>query len=131
MKKAFLLLLLPALFITGCSDDEPINTIGLENQWNLVEIYTPFVAQGQTFEKGSIVWTFNEIDREIDVVNNSGNNDAGLSTGTYGYTIGAETNACNEALFIEESDFGCLTISGDTLIATKEYVDGPRYTFVR
>ncbi|TRW27374.1 hypothetical protein FMM05_01680 [Flavobacterium zepuense] len=132
MKKILLILLLPALAITGCSDDDQINTAGLEGSWSLVEIHNGFGATNIGYDEGIVIWTFDEQEREIDVVNSaSADNYSALATGNYGYTIGAENQVCNDALFIEEDAYGCISITNDTLRVSSAHVDGDILTFVR
>jgi len=131
MKKTLLIVLLPALAFTGCSDDDQINTSGLEGSWSLIEIRNGFGNTSVGYNEGVVTWTFDEQAREIDVINSaSADNYSALATGNYGYTIGAENQVCNDALFIEEDSYGCVSISNDTLRVSSAHVDGDILTFV-
>lgn len=130
--KFLLLLFSPLLLAMTCDDDPDYPPIGLQGEWQLVRISNGFAGSSKDINEGLISWTFSESYRTLYVSNESEDTDTGLTSSNYHYTIGEEApDVCDEALTVGEREFGCISITGDTLRISKEYVDGDTFTFVR
>lgn len=137
MKKALLLLIAPLLLLTACNDDDNNNNNpeGISGNWHLVNVMMGFSGQSANYQRGQVVYNFNTGTNKLTVMNNINESALGLASGTYDYNIGVNENVCDSYLSIPmdgyEYEMGCTQISGDTLISTTAYVDGPAYLFVR
>jgi len=133
MKKlSFLLLAVPALFIASCNnnDDDTKKAIGLQGDWNLVSIDHPMVGEKIVFNDGDVTWKFNEGTTKLTVVKTTANTES-LDSGSYNYSLGTIEEACDQSLTVADTNYGCITIDGSTLIVSSAYVDGNIYTFIR
>jgi hypothetical protein len=139
MKKITLLLLLPALLLTGCGDDDSTtnnqNPEGMAGKWNLINQSGGFQGQNLDFDSGVIVWDFNPDDEEIAIVNNSESEDGiTFPTDIYNYHMlpnEVSPATCEKTLNLEEMDLGCINIEGDTMIITPVGADMFTLTFKR
>jgi len=132
-----LLVLLPALIMTGCEEDNatPMNyqQEAAEGEWNLVNVSGSIAGVNQDFAPGTIAWTFNE-NGTVTVVNNNTNEQAEdfFDTGTYDYSFVANEDnpqACAIVLEVDNINFGCQTINGDELVLSQVWADGYQLTF--
>ncbi len=137
MKKYTLLNLICLLLCLSCSqdDDTPINN-PLEASWSLINVSGSFAGIDQDIEAGVIVWTFNPVDYTVTVENNNTDEEVinFFESGTYTYVYvdnEGETEQCNESLFIDNINFGCQTISGNTMKLNHIWLDGYILTFVK
>lgn len=104
-------------------------------QWKLIQVQGGFAGFNDEFEPGVITWTFNNITNTITVVNN--NNDPTLHdvlpTGIYNFHVDLSANPvqCDQALFIDDTEMGCVQITEDNLIVSQLYADGMQLIFTR
>jgi len=136
MKKiVFILLALHSILLTGCSeDDKPVEA--LQGRWNLIEVSGGFGGGGEQFQRGDITWTFNENNQTIVVTDNRlvvphHPGFGGLPEGTHNYTLSAEGEVCDEALHVDNINFGCVSIQGNHLQLSMNHADGLVHTFIR
>jgi hypothetical protein len=131
------LLLATGIIMSGChNDDDKNGNTGLNGTWYLVKAVAPETGTSEDFGRGTIKWRINTSNqkvvvddtREITTANVSFYN---LPDGTYNYYVSAWGGACDNAFHIEELNFGCITLDGDSLTLTTEAADGVRYSFVR
>ncbi len=137
MKKIIFLNLICVLLCLSCTqDDDVILTDPSEGSWSLINISGSFAGIDQDIEEGVIVWTFNPVDNTITVVNNNTDEEIidFFESGTYAYIYvdnNGETEQCSESLVIEDVDFGCQSISGNTMTLSNVWADGYQLTFVK
>jgi len=122
MKISIYILLL--ILATNCqnSDDTLNHTDILYGSWNLKNISGGITGINNDFESQLIFWSFNSDNSILTVTNNNSDttiND-GLETGTYKYLIQA-TNG-QSFLFINDSEFGNITIFGNELIINQNII---------
>jgi hypothetical protein len=130
--KLLMLLLTPLLLATTCDDDPNYPSIGLQGEWQLVRISNGFSGASRDIEEGLISWTFAESYRSVYVSNDSEDeNDTGLTSLNHQYSIHAIPDVCSQALIVEDRDFGCIEIIGDSLKISAAHVDGDTFTFIR
>ncbi|MCW4467892.1 hypothetical protein OGH69_02855 [Flavobacterium sp. MFBS3-15] len=139
MKRKLFLLVLPALFLMSCGDDDESGTIytipETSAPYNLVNVSGSIVGVSHDFEPRTITWKFNT-DQTVTVVNNNTNEDAEdfFESGTYelSYQPAEYTPApCEENLFIDNIDFGCVNATDSGLILTQAVADGYVLTFIK
>ena len=136
MKKiAFALFALAGSLITGCSSDDSNNPSGIQGRWHLVKVESGWTASGYSFDKGTVTWTFGD-NGEVKIVNGAvlpaeAGATGGPATGTYDYTVGPWDDICDEALTIDDDNYGCMVFANDTLKVSTAPVDGPIYSLVR
>lgn len=149
-KIATLLVLLVCMFITSCSEDDPVNT--QENPcalvfpgphhgtWNLINVSGSIAGVSHNFEPGTIKWTFEFCtNTDITVVNNNENElvEDFLETGSYNLTFtefDAGAPGCPQYWVINGTNFGCMSYSGvepETLTLTQQVADGYTLKFTR
>ncbi|WP_298319202.1 hypothetical protein [uncultured Aquimarina sp.] len=132
MRRLYFLLVL-VVFI-GCSnDDDTINngSLGLQGEWNLVNITGGFAGVNQDFEKGTIIWDFNESDTMVTVINNNtitGVYD-GFPSGTYTYSIVAPADI--DELVVNEINLGTFIATSDSFTVSQQFRDGFEIRFER
>lgn len=133
MKRTIVLMVMVALYmVTGCSEDDDNGSgTALQGEWHLVEISSDFGGSDE-FEEGIVTWTFDDSQQEITVENNAvGDGFSGPESGTYDYAIGPDGDVCTQAMFIEDENYGCITLQGNQLKFSLAHVDGAVYTFTR
>jgi hypothetical protein len=91
MKTKFLIALSCLIILTNCSDNnsnEDDSNRVVKTLWNLKEV-TGGAGVNNKFELGQIVWTFNETNTELTVLNNNedDNLEDGLDSGVYSLSI--------------------------------------------
>ncbi len=130
--KFLLLLLSPLLLAMTCDEDTDYPHIGLQGEWQLVRISNSFAGSSRDIEEGLVSWTFSESTRTVFVDNDSEEGaENGLTSRNYTYTLPEDGDVCDQTLQVGERDFGCITISGDSLKLSRDYVGGDTFTFVR
>lgn len=135
MKKKIILTALGLMMMPGCSNDDDTNPSGIEGRWHVVKIQSAWTVSDYSFDKGTITWTFKN-NGELKIVNDAvlpaeANTGAGPASGTYDYTVGPWENMCDEALTIDDDNYGCMVFANDTLKISTSPVDGPIYSLVR
>ena len=136
MKKiAFALFALAGSLSTGCSSDDSNNPSGIQGRWHLVKVESGWTASGYSFDKGTVTWTFGD-NGEVKIVNGAvlpaeAGAHSGPPSGTYDYTVGPWDDICDEALTIDDDNYGCMVFANDTLKVSTAPIDGPIYSLVR
>ena len=132
------LLLATGIIMSGCHNDDDKKTQAdiLNGTWYLSKTLSPQSGVSETYKKGDVKWTINEsqhklvaTDKRIMIPEQTSMYD--LPNDTYTYTISAWGGTCDNAFRIEELNFGCITLDGESLTLTTEAADGVRYSFVR
>ena len=129
MKKKFLLAALSMVVLAGCNSDDDSNSSGLEGQWSVIKVGNGFIGPPNEYEEGQITWRFKS-NSQI-VVSKTDATFPGPGNGTYPYTIEPWEQMCEESLYIDENNYGCMELEGDTLRFIASAVDGPDYILVR
>ncbi|OIQ18622.1 MAG: hypothetical protein BM557_06770 [Flavobacterium sp. MedPE-SWcel] len=137
MKKILLLSITTLLLCVGCSDDDSAPAVNpLNASWNLTNVSGSLLGIDQDIEEGLIVWAFNTTNNTVTVVNNNTDEDVTdfFESGTYNYSyetnyIGIET--CAESLKVNDINFGCQNITGNTMILSDIAADGYQLTFTK
>lgn len=120
--------------IIGCSKDDDNsptpNSSGLQGDWNLVNVTGGFIGINENFEKGVIVWVFNE-DTKIVKITNKNTKDVYdvLPSGTYTYSI-LTVNDSKE-LIIDDKNVGNFKLTTNQFTIDDQFRDGFRVTFNR
>ncbi|WP_299443799.1 hypothetical protein [uncultured Aquimarina sp.] len=131
MRRLYFLMVF-VVFISCSNDDDTNNTaIGLQGEWNLVNITGGFAGVNQDFEKGTIIWDFNESDTMVTVTNNStitGVYD-GFPSGTYTYSIVAPADI--DELVVNEINLGTFSTTSDSFTVNQQFRDGFEIRFER
>ncbi|MGQ2984253.1 hypothetical protein [Flavobacterium sp.] len=134
----FLLLLLPALCLTSCNDDDTtpdMESPELAATWKLVNVSGSIAGVSYDFEPGTIKWTFN-MDGTVNVINNNTNENAEefFGSGTYDFHFEANEatpEMCTHSLFVENLELGCQDVTETQLIISQVWADGYQLTFVK
>jgi len=119
MKKLLLIFITCALCLSSSCDNDNANT--KSESWFLVNISGGIAGINEDFEKGIIVWTFNEEDAILTVENTTGSTN-GFESGTYSYNI-LNTND-QRYLVVENNEIGGITTSGNQLIINQNMQSG-------
>ena len=118
----------------GCSEDDDTspnpNLSGVQGEWNLVNVTGGLIGLNENFEKGVIVWEFNEGKKILKITNNNTTNvyDV-LPSGTYAYSI-LTVNDSKE-LIIDDKNIGNFELTTDQFTIDDQFRDGFRATFNR
>ncbi|WP_303319083.1 hypothetical protein Q4Q34_00155 [Flavivirga abyssicola] len=141
MKKYFATIIFSLLLLTACSVKNDINIPEPQTviaHWNLVRTTGGLAGVDDSFPLETVVWTFNEVDFEIEIENNNTDDtkqDA-LDSGTYAYSV-TEANG-DTFLSIDGVEFGSFTISSAAVLTIDQNnlsdgsgADGFIYTFER
>lgn len=135
MKKKILLVLFVPLFLAfTCDDDHDYPPIGLEGKWNLVRVKNDFSGYSHDFEKGIIIWNFDENWRSLHVSNNTTEEvNSGLKSLNYHYSFQEIADVCDTVMVIDDTglDLGCMEIIGDSLKISGAHTDGDTFILVR
>ncbi|MEZ4875613.1 MAG: hypothetical protein R2793_09270 [Flavobacteriaceae bacterium] len=138
MKSIFLILLFLATetLSTGChkKSDDANNETNLNGTWHLKHLSGGFVGIDIEYQRGEVVWTFNESTLKVTVENNIDPADlnypfSGLPTGSYDYEITVSDGT--QYLSIEGAEQGALTVSSTSLVLDDRPADGFLRTFER
>lgn len=127
------------LFTLSCSinnnTDAPTN---YKVEWHLTHVGGGIASVDETFEMGTIIWTFNE-PTGILTVENTNEDDSkedGLASGSYSYSIASVGNA--SFLTIDSNEFGEIAFTSENKLSIDQNstsegsgADGFIYTFTR
>lgn len=136
--KAKFTILISVLFlvITSCDNDDTNSSEAqtIDGSWSLTHVQGGFAGVDDTYESGVIVWTFNDNDQSLLVVNNNPEDAIydGLESGSYTYTI-SELNDEDSYLVVNSTlNLGKITLDNNTLILDDNPgADGFLLTLVR
>ena len=100
MKKIFLILICGMLLIS-CSTN---NNLSIEQKFYLVNVSGGFAGVNESFDRGQIIWIFNEQNSTLNIEKNTSENFSGLNEGIYSYSM----ENINNRLFlhINENELG-------------------------
>ena len=129
--KRILFLLLVTLFFGCRNDDDGSSFIGLQGKWNLINVSGGFIGADNDFDKGVIIWEFNEVSKQLVITNNNVEPSIsdGLAAGTYSYTI-LPLNDVME-LVVNEINLGVLQIQDRSFTLNELPRDGFIFSFER
>ena len=121
----------------SCSGDDKVpvkESTALHGTWYLTKVSGGvYQDASHEIEPGVISWNFNEPNGTLNVIRHKvsilGTN--GLQSGTYAYSYQAGGSACPKMLFIDGGEYGCITLTNETLTIRKDQTDGTIYTFTR
>lgn len=124
-----MILLISALCV-GCSNDDNKTSI-LNGKWDLVNVSGGLLGVDQDFEKGTIVWDFNESDQTVTISNNNELQDVydGLPSGTYPYNVSAPADA--DVLIVNEINLGLIDLKMNSFTVEELAIDGIKLSFTR
>ena len=136
MRKYFLTAISCLLLLTACSVDNgnPDPQIVITH-WNLIKTTGGVAGVNHTFPLRTVVWTFDDINLKLTVVNNNTEDtkqDA-LDSGTYDYSVTKKDD--KTYLHISENEFGGFEITSSQLVIDQNDLsqgsgaDGFVYTF--
>ena len=100
MKKVFLILICGMLLIS-CSTN---NNLSIEQKFYLVNVSGGFAGVNENFDRGQIIWTFNEQNSTLNIEKNTNESFSGLNEGIYSYSIENINN--HLFLHINENELG-------------------------
>lgn len=133
--KYFILCIL-SITIYSCSNDDDTSSNepgldGLNGTWNLVQVSGGFTGIEQIFDKGLIVWDFDESSKMVTVTNNAvnTNGDTFFPSGVYSYNVSAPADI--EKLFIEDVSYGTFIFENSYFTVDQRFVDGSLFRFER
>ena len=129
MKKKILILLsiLGLAIYTSCnSDDDSVQPEILNGTWNLINASGGIAGVNESYQNGSVTWTFDSQNSTVTIENNSQATVYTLSTnGTYSYTIVESED--KQYLHINDVEIGRYVLSTNTLIVNEnEIASGSR-----
>ena len=110
MKKVFLILLCGMLVIS-CSTNKDLS---IEEKFYLVNVSGGFAGVNENFDRGQIIWTFNEQNSTLIIKKNINESFSGLNEGVYSYSI----ENINNSLFlhIDKNEFGGISTYESSMI---------------
>ena len=110
MKKIFLILIC-GMLLSSCSTN---NNLSIEQKFYLVNVSGGFAGVNFNFDKGQIIWTFNEQNSTLNIKKNTNESFSGLNEGIYSYSI---VNINNDLfLHIDENELGGVSTSENGMI---------------
>ncbi len=132
--RCLLMLFLSVVCLNCSNDDDHSDTplSGLQGKWNLVNITGGFIGVNQDFEKGVIVWDFNDSTKMVTVTNNAvttGGIYTGLESGTYPYSISAPMDS--DELYVNDVSLGIYILESDKFTLNAQYKDGYKLSLER
>ena len=104
MKKVFLILICGMLVIS-CSTN---NDLSIEEKFYLVNVSGGFAGVNENFDRGQIIWTFNEQNSTLIIKKNTNEGFSGLNEGNYLYSIENSNN--HLFLHIDKNELGGISI---------------------
>jgi hypothetical protein len=121
------------LLLSGCNNNSN-NSDPLQGQWKLVNVTGTFAGINSNFSEGMITWDFNPITQTVTVTNH--NTDSSLwdvfETGVYTYHFVNNPNSpCGQSIDINGSEYGCYSVSNNTLVINQSIADGFAITLKR
>ena len=122
-----IVLFLSLLFVTsltGCFSDhyDSNDNYGLEGPWNLTHISGGVSGMNISFEPGVILWTFDEDNKMVTIVNTSEDGYSAFESGTYSYSV--ERVGGNISITIDAMTFGSVEIFQNEVHLDQTMVDG-------
>lgn len=100
MKKIFLILFCGILLL-GCSSN---NILSTDKKFYLVNVSGGFAGVNENFDKGQIIWIFNEQNSTLKIEKNTNESFSGLNEGIYSYSI--ENIDSLQFLLIDQNEIG-------------------------
>jgi len=136
MRNLYVLLMVIVLCSCSNEDDTTVTdvlnpTSSIQGTWNLINISGGFAGINQDFEKGTIIWDFDESNGMVTITNNStitGVYD-GFASGTYTFSIVAPADI--ETLVVNDISLGFLTAITDNFSVSQQFRDGFQIRFER
>lgn len=119
MKTKLTVLAFSLFLLTSCLQDDNNVTANQETtitQWHLINVTGGFAGVNHNFEMDVIIWTFDNGTLYVQNNNPDDTLEDGLDTGTYSQSFLEEDEKL--FLFIENIDYGLITISEDEQIFT-------------
>jgi len=97
----------------------------------MIAVSGGFIGTDHSFEKGVVVWDFDEATKTIAVTNTNTDTmlEDGLSSGTYNYSI--ETIQSIQELRINNNSIGNFQLGDNSFSIDEQFRDGFRYVFER
>lgn len=89
------------MLLINCSTN---NNLSIEQKFNLVNVSGGFAGVNENFDKGQIIWTFNEQNSTLNIEKNTNESFSGLNEGIYSYSIENINN--HLFLHINENELG-------------------------
>lgn len=128
-------LLFTSLFSCSDSNDNNHQQADVTGIWRLVKVENGFAGINDQFDTEWITWTF--LDDGNVSVSNTNTDDSKqdlLDTGSYpfGFIENESTpEMCSESLTINTAEYGCVSISNDTMKIDQSFADGYRITLTK
>lgn len=129
----YLLLLSPFLMAMTCDEDPNFPKFGIDGVWYLVNITDVEDATSTDFDRGLIRWDFDEIYRSMYVSNNNTTDvyDGPESFVNDNYEFIPVPDVCDNAIIIQDINYGCIEVSNDSLIISNEHNNGTKFILIR
>ena len=99
------------MLLSSCSTN---NNLSIEQKFYLVNVSGGFAGVNFNFDKGQIIWTFNEQNSTLNIKKNTNESFSGLNEGIYSYSIVNINN--NLFLHIDENELGGVSTSENGMI---------------
>ena len=132
----YISILIVALFVLGCTDDEPDSTNNFTDEWHLESAVGGIVGANDTYDRGDVTWDFFLEDSVAIINNDSGSNVyPGPITGVYSYE--KIENSRGVFLVVDNFEWGNFTIDGRRMtidsgrLSIGDATDGIAWIFVR
>jgi len=130
--KKLVLILICGMLLLSCSTNTDLS---IEEKFYLVNVSGGFAGVNENFDRGQIIWTFNEQNSTLIIEKNTNENFSGLNEGLYSYSI----ENINNRLFlhIDENELGGIStnVSGmiidENMRSTGSGADGFIMTLVK
>lgn len=133
MKRTFILFIasFSLLFLSCNNDDDPDNNSAtISGTWSLINVSGGLAGVDEDFDKGLIVWTFNENTSTLTIENNSTGTFTGYPSGNYNYSL--ETNNDVENITIDNFEMVISSLTENEMIIDEgSILDGFFYKFSR
>ncbi|MBP2833554.1 hypothetical protein J8281_15265 [Aquimarina sp. U1-2] len=137
MNRIFLLICIALHTLSSCSNDDnssmnpDANILDFNGQWHLINVSGGFVGLDHNFDRGVVVWSFNDTGNTVTIVNN--NNDSTiqdlLPTGTYRYSIISVRG--NQEFILDDINRGNFERTANGFNITESFKDGLKFIFQR
>lgn len=119
---ASILILLIFTTFSSCNSDDDSNSTTISGKWNMTQISGGLIGIDNTFNKGEITWTFDEVTQGLMIVNNSTNDYTVFDSGNYTYTIQNEEGY--DSILINNINLGVIDISLSAIKIDQRASDG-------
>lgn len=106
-----------SVVLVGCGDTHSsVEVDPMYGTWNLLHISGGFVGLDQDFEKGSIVWEFDDGQQSLTVINNASSDVmyTGLDTASYRYSVFVANGS--SYLRINDVEFGGIALFNSKMV---------------